>query len=306
LRFIGEAAVLGRMVKSGDADLGFFLPQGAIEDYKDQKGYSFLAKDQSGTGLQMVMNVRHAPLSDIRVRQALLFAQNENQVNDVLYDGAYAKSEGPLSNNHPCHWDGAGAVYPNDPAKAAALLDQAGWKLVPGKPIREATGVPDVADGTPLKLRWTVLHHKEIGEAVQQQMRKVGVDIVIEVVPGPVQIDRVQSRNFDLIYERQRSPDPYILDQIWNSRWDQPGGWAWTGYKNAELDTVLDKLRAEPSFAARCDAAKLAQKMIMQDALQLYTLSDPVYVAYKTAVVKNFDMGSEGNWFFVNNITVQH
>ena len=119
-----------------------------------------------------------------------------------------------------------------------------------------------------------------------------------------MQIDRVRNRDFDLMYERQRSPDPYILDQIWNSKWDQPGGWAWTGFKNAELDTILDKLRAVPSFEARCAAAKEAQKIIMENAVQLYTLSDPVFVAFKTDRVKGFDMGSEGSWFFVNNVSV--
>jgi peptide/nickel transport system substrate-binding protein len=304
IRFIGEAAVLGRMVETGDADIAYMLPQDAIEDYKGKPAYSFIIRDQSGTGLQMVMNLRHPPLNDLRVRQALLYANDENLVNDVVYDGNYAKSEGPLSNNHPCHWSGAGGVYPPDPARAAALLDQAGWKLVPGQPIRQAVGVPGVTDGTPLRLRWTVLHHKEIGEAVQQQFRKIGVDLRVEVVPGPVQIDRVGRRDFDLIYERQRSPDPYILDQIWNSRWDQPGGWAWTGFKDPQLDAVLDTLRTEPSFAKRCDAAKTAQQMILQNALQLSTLSDPVFVAFRTARVSGFDMGSEGNWFFVNNVKV--
>ena len=306
VRFIGEAAVLGNVVRTGDADLAYMLPQAAVEDYKGKADYTFTIRDQSGTGLQMVMNIRKPPLRDIRVRKALLFAQNEDQVNDVLYDGTYSKAEGPLSNNHPCHWQGAGSVYPQDAKKAASLLDDAGWKLSPGKTIREASGVPGVADGTPLKLRWTVLHHKEIGEVVQQQFRKVGVDLAIEVVPGPVQIDRVGARDFDLVYERQRSPDPYILDQIWNSKWDQPGGWAWTGFKDAKLDTLLDQLRAVPSFEARCSAAKEAQKIIMDNAVQLYTLSDPVFVAYKTARVKGFEMGSEGSWFFVNNVTLSN
>ncbi len=304
IRFIGEAAVLGNMVKSGDADIAYMLPADAVEDYKGKKGYTFLAKDQSGTGLQMVMNIRKPPLNDLRVRQALEYAADQNAINDLLFDGAYAKSEGPLSNNHPCHWDGAGAMYRTDPTKAASLLDAAGWMLPPGKQIREAKSVPGVADGTPLHIRYTVLAHKEIGEALQQQFRKVGIDLAIEVVPGPIQIDRVRNRDFDLIYERQRSPDPYILDQIWNSRWDQPGGWAWTGYKDPALDAVVDKLRTLPNFDDRCAAAKTAQKMIMDQALQLSTLSDPVFVTYKTDHVKGFQMGSEGSYFFVNNVTV--
>ncbi|MBM6581875.1 hypothetical protein ILT44_16885 [Microvirga sp. BT689] len=304
IRFIGEASVLGNIVKTGDADIAFALPASVIDDYKGDKTYTFLSKDQSGTGLSMVMNTRKPPLSDIRVRQAILYSADQNAVNDILFDGYYAKSEGPLNNNHPCFWSGASGIYKTDLKKAGELLDAAGWKLPSGKAIREASGVNGVSDGTPLRIRYNVLHHKEIGEVLQQQMRKAGIDLVVEVVPGPVQIERVRNRDFELMYERQRSPDPAILDQIWNSKWDQPGGWAWTGFKDARLDETVTKLRSLPDIAARCDAAKEAQKIIMENALMLPTLSDPVFVAYPTDRVKGFQMGSEGNWFFVNNTTV--
>ncbi len=179
-----------------------------IDDYKDDKAYTFTSKDQSGTGLSMVMNTRKPPLSDMRVRQAILYAADQDAINDILYDGYYAKSEGPLNNNHPCFWSGASEMYKTDLKKAAELLDAAGWKLPAGKPIREASGVAGVADGTPLRIRYNVLHHKEIGEVLQQQLRKAGIELAVEVVPGPVQIERVRNRDFELMYERQRSPDP--------------------------------------------------------------------------------------------------
>ena len=140
-------------------------------------------------------------------------------------------------------------MYKTDLKKAGELLDAAGWKLPAGKTIREASGVAGVADGTPLRIRYNVLHHKEIGEVLQQQLRKAGIDLAVEVVPGPVQIERVRNRDFELMYERQRSPDPAILDQVWNSKWDQPGGWAWTGFKDAKLDETVGKLRSLPDFA---------------------------------------------------------
>jgi peptide/nickel transport system substrate-binding protein len=304
IRFIGEASVHGKIVKTGDADVAFQLPATVIDDYKDDKAYTFLSKDQSGTGLSMVMNTRKPPLNDVRVRQAILYAADQEAINDILYDGYYAKSEGPLNNNHPCFWSGASDMYKTDLKKATELLDAAGWKLPAGKTIREASGVASVADGTPLRLRYNVLHHKEIGEVLQQQMRKAGIELVVEVVPGPVQIERVRNRDFELMYERQRSPDPAILDQVWNSKWDQPGGWAWTGFKDAKLDETVGKLRSLPDVGARCEAAKEAQKIIMENALMLPTLSDPVFVAYRADKVKDFQLGSEGNWFFVNNTTV--
>ncbi len=303
IRFIGEGAVLGSVVKSGNAQIGFTIPAQYIDDYKNDKNVQFIAKDQSGTGLQMVMNVRKPPLDNISVRRALHHSVDQAAINKLIYDGYYAPSEGPLNNNHRCHWDGAGKMYERNVDKAKALLEQAGWKAVAGKPIREAQGVAGVPDGTPLRIRYNTLHHKEIGEAMQGQMRRAGIDLAVEVVPGPVQLDRVRKRDFELMYERQRSPDPLILDQVWNSKWDQPGGWAWTGFKDDTLDATLNKLRALPSIDERCEAAKQAQKIIMENALMLPTLSDPVFVAI-SGKVKGFTMGAEGNWFFLNNVTV--
>jgi peptide/nickel transport system substrate-binding protein len=302
-RFIGESAVLGNMVETGDANIAYELPAQYISDYRNSHDYTLLTKGQAGTGLQMVDNIRHPPLSDINVRKALLFGTNPAAVNKLLYDDTYETMHGPLNAVHPCFWSGVNTMYPFDQARARALLDAAGWKLSAGDPVRHAAGVAGVADGTPLKLRWTVLHHQEIGEAIQAQLAAIGVQLVVEVVPGPVQIDRVNRRDFDLMYERQRSPDPLILDQVWNSRWDKPGGWAWTGFKDATLDTTLDKLRSEPDFAKRCQAADDAQRIIMENALIVPTLSDPVFTAL-SAHVHGFVPGSDGAWFFLNNVTL--
>lgn len=300
VRFIGEEAVLGSMIETGDAHMAYELSAQYVENYKDQPNYQFVASDQAGTGLQMVMNVRKPPLDQVKVRQALLHAADQSAVNQLLYDGAYAVSDGPLNTVHPCYWEGAATIYPHDLAKAQALLDEVGWKDSNGDGMREAVGVPGVEDGTPLKLRYTVLHHAEIGEALQAQFREIGVDLAVEIVPGPVQLDRVQKRDFELIYERQRSPDPLILDQIWNSKWDQPGGWAWTGYKDAALDANLNKLRSVADFDERCEIAKQIQQTIMEQALMLPTLSDPVFTAMQPKV-KGFKPGAEGNWFFLHD-----
>ena len=300
VRFIGENAVLNGAVANNTTLVGFSLTPDAITEYKGSRNATFVSAGQSGTGLQLVFNLRRPILSDIRVRQALLFARDMPAINTLLYDGQYIKSDGPLDNVHPCFWDGSSAMYAPNPDRARQLLDAAGWRLPAGRPIREAQGVQGVPDGTPLRISYATIHHKEIGEALQTQYRRIGVDLNVELLPGPVQLDRVNRRDFDLMFLRQRSPDPVILDQVWNSRWDQPGGWSWTGFRNEELDRTVGSLRTLGDQKARCDAAKAAQKIIMENVLMLPTLSQPSFVAVSNRV-KGFKMGAEGNWFFVHS-----
>jgi peptide/nickel transport system substrate-binding protein len=304
VRFIGENAVLNEAVRAGTTLVGFSLTPDSREIYKDKPNFRFMSLGQSGTGLQLVMNLRRPPLSDIRVRQALLFARDIPAVNKLLYDGTYIASDGPLDNVHRCFWPGSTAMYPTNLDKARALLDETGWKLASGQPIRRAQGVQGVADGTPLQVSWTTIHHREIGEALQAQFRRIGVDLKVEQVPGPIQLDRVNRRDFDLMFLRQRSPDPVILDQVWNSRWDQPGGWAWTGLKDEELDRTVAQLRVIGDDAQRCEIAKKAQEIIMKNAAMMPTLSEPVFIAMSPNV-QNFHMGSEGNWFFLQETWIR-
>ena len=300
IRFIGEEAVLGNIVRTGNAHIAMNLPTAYIDDYRDADGFSLLTGYQAGTGLQMVMNVRRPPFNDIRVRRALLHGTDQQALNDLLYDGHYLTADGPLNTVHRCYWAGNADYHPHDPETAKRLLDQAGWTDRDGDGIREAHGVPDVDDGTPLRVRWTILDREEMGEAVQAQWRPLGVDLAIEIVPGPVQLERVNARDFDLIYERQRSPDPLLMDMLWNSAHDVVGGWAWTGFADAELDGIVSRLRVLPEQETRCELAHQAQRIIMDNALMLPTLSEPIFYAVSDEV-RGFELASEGQFYFVHN-----
>jgi len=303
IRFIGEEAVLGSVVDAGEADIAFQIPALSVDQYVDNDAVTVLNKGQAGTGLSMVMNVRKPPLDNRSVRQAILYARDMPDINDLLYDGLYEPSDGPLNNIHRCFWPGATEMYPHDPDKARALLDEAGW-VDDGSGIRKAQGVAGVADGTPLTIRWTILHHQEIGEALQAQLREVGIDLVVETVPGPVQLEEVQKHTFDIMYERLRSTDPKILDDIYNPAYSQPGGWAWTGYDNPELTKLLVEVASNPDDAVRCETAKQAQEHIMTEALMVPTLSDPSFIVVDNRV-KNFKLGAEGTFFFLHDVTIE-
>ena len=300
IRFIGEEAVLGNIVRTGNAHIAMNLPTAYIDDYRNAEGFSLLTGYQAGTGLQMVMNVRRPPFNDIRVRRALLHGTDQQALNDLLYDGHYLTADGPLNTVHRCYWEGNAGYYPHDPEMARRLLEQAGYTDRDGDGIREAYGVDGVEDGAPLRVRWTILDREEMGEAVQAQWRPLGIDLVLEIVPGPVQLERVNARDFDLIYERQRSPDPLLMDMLWNSAHDVVGGWAWTGFVDEGLDGVVGQLRTIPEQEARCELARLAQRIIMDSALMLPTLSEPIFYAVSDHV-RDFQLASEGQFYFVHN-----
>lgn len=304
IRFIGEDAVRAAMLETGDVHIVRELPAANVEDYEDREGFELITGYQAGTGLQMVINIRNAPLNILEVRQALQWATDQPAINDLAYGGLYLISDGPLNVVHPCYWSGAADIYGHDPAKAVELLESVGYTDEDGDGIREAHNVPGVEDGTPLSLRWTVLHHTEIGEVVQGQWRELGIELKLEQVAGPIQLELRNARDFDLMYERQRTPDPAILEMVWNSANDVEGGWAWTGFVNAELDEAVVQILQVADPEERCALAHTAQRIIMENAVMLPTLSQPQFYALNSSV-KNFELSSESPYFFLHNTYIE-
>ncbi len=305
IRYIGEQLVLGNMVDSGEAHIAQDIPATSCEDYENNEDATLLTGYQAGTGLQWVFNTLKAPLNQVEVRQALLYATDQDDINESVFDGRYLTQKGPLNKVHPCYWDGVEEMYPYDLDKANELLETAGW-VYDGGAFRVAKGVEGVEDGTVLTFVFSALGEERarIGEILQLQWAPIGVDLKVEVIAGPIQIEKVQNKDFDLMYERQRTPDPRVLDMVWNSKNDYPGGWAWSGLKIPELDEALNKIAENSVLEERCAYAKAAQEIIMQNVGMLPTVSAPNFYAVSNSV-HNFQLGSEGNWWFLNNTWIE-
>jgi peptide/nickel transport system substrate-binding protein len=298
VRFVGEAGVLGQVLKSGEVNMVYKLPPQSLGDYRSNPDFTVVPGYQPGTGMQFVMNTSKPALSDVRVRQALRYAYDVDQMNKTLYNGDYVAVKGPLTKYSRFYWKGAEDAYPYNPAKAKTLLDEAGWKVNPQTGIREK-------DGQALSLTIVMLHHKEIGEYLAAQFKAVGVDLKVAVVPGPVQLQRAQSGDFDFMYERQRTFEPYgTLFAIWYSKNDKPGGWAWSRFHNDELDATLLKTQEVSSEQELQGLWTQVQRIVTENALALPTVDDAAYYVMRKNV-KGFKLGAIGNWFFANDMYVE-
>ena len=298
VRFVGEAGVLGQVLKSGEVNMVYKLPAQSLGDYRNNPDYEVAPGYQPGTGMQFVMNTSKPALSDVRVRQALRYAYDSNQMNETLYRGDFVAVKGPLTKYSRFYWKGAEDFYPYNPEKAKVLLDETGWKVNPQTGVREK-------DGQPLTLTIVMLHHKEIGEYLAAQFKNVGVDLKVTVVPGPVQLQRAQSGDFDLMYERQRTFEPYgTLYAVWYSKNDQPGGWAWSRFHNDALDAALLRTQQASSEDELQSIWTQVQRMVTEFALALPTVDDAAYYATRKKV-QGLKLGAIGNWFFVNDMYVE-
>jgi peptide/nickel transport system substrate-binding protein len=298
IKWVGEAAVLGEVLKTGEVNMVMSLPAQSLAFYKSNPDFQVIPAYQPGTGMQFTMNTSRPPLDDIRVRQALRYAYDQDKINQTLYDSYNVAVKAPLTKFSRCYWKGAEDAYKYDPEKAKSLLEEAGWKVNSRTGIREK-------EGKPLAFTIQMLHHSEIGEYLGTPFRAIGVDLKMEVIPGPVSQQRAASGEFDFMYERLRHFEPDVLYSVWYSKNTPPGGWAWSRFQNDKLDEVLLKTQSTADPDERCKLFIEAQKMVTEFALALPTVDDAVYFAMPKSV-KGFKLGvASGGWFFVNDMYVE-
>ena len=161
----------------------------------------------------IIFNTRNAPLGNPKVRQALLTALDRAFIHkNVFYDvGQTAVSSIDTrikwAYNPAVNYD---KMYAFDPARAAALLDEAGVK--PG------------ADGTRFTLRLSFdtgrPEYTSWSQAIQKYWQAIGVKVVLEGAERPVVLKRVYSDyDFDATLQNYTTSGDPALGERWERMW---------------------------------------------------------------------------------------
>jgi peptide/nickel transport system substrate-binding protein len=150
---------------------------------------------------------------------------------------------------HPAQGIAAGTGAPVcDPAAAARLLDEAGWRIDPGTGRRARAGRP---------FRFTLLIYAGAGEplqiaqVVQESLRRLGVDMSIERLDWPSLWSRLKSGAFDAALSGtlpDLDPDA-VYGMLHSSQID--GGQNYAAFRDAQVDAWLDAARATLDPPAR-------------------------------------------------------
>lgn len=219
-------------------------------------GVTLLARANPGVVFSLGLNNSRPVLADLRVRRAILAAVDRRQVADTVFPTGTRPATSILSHTTPLHTD-LGADLAVDPGRARALLDAAGW--TPGPDGVRQKG------GTPLRITvsWfaNAATNQPALELVQQQLRAVGVDVVLKQLQI-AQITQVQqSGDFDALWGNLTRADPDILRTQYSTQ-------LLNAYRipASPLDSVLARAAATTAPAARQQLVTQAQQLIVRNA----------------------------------------
>lgn len=215
------------MLKSFQLDIGSLTPLQLDRQIDASfKEHYRIIEEPAHTYSYLGFNLKRPPFDNLKVRQALNYAINRNELVDILFFGHGRVCNGPFLE---------GALGFNkevktpklDIAKAKALLKEAGFD-----------------EKNPLSLTITTNANnptrKYAAVIIQNQLLKAGIKAKIRVMEWQSFLNRaVHARDFDLIllgWSLPLMPDPY---NVWHSDSDKKGGFNFVGYKNDTVDNLI-------------------------------------------------------------------
>ena len=199
-------------------------------------------KNSKPVGFQgFAMNLRRFPFDDVRVRKALAHLLDRDKLNRTLMFRQYflhrSYFEDLYDEEHPC----ANTFYDFDPAKAQALLAEAGWSR------NSATGWLE-KDGKPLVLRFLSRDAtlERFLAIYRSDLEKVGIRVALERKDMAAWFKDMDEYNFDMTWAAWGSGLHKDPESQWSSKEaDRPSGNNITGYQNAKVDELIERQKTE-------------------------------------------------------------
>ena len=179
-KFIANTNTRITQLKSGEVDMVVMFPWDKHREVAAIPGVSVHRID--GNGYEHVtLNERAFPaFADVRVRQALTHAVDRALLSTTILEGLAPVTHGPVQ---PVSWAHNPNVrqYTFDPARAAALLDEAGWRDSNGDGVRDKGGQ---------RFSFTLITQagfavrENVAQVLQRQFKDVGVAAAVQLHDG--------------------------------------------------------------------------------------------------------------------------
>ncbi len=234
------------------------------------------------------------------VRKAIAHAINKDEIIKGVTLGKAKPATGPFP---PHSWAFNNNVkdYEYNPELAKSLLKSVGYEDIDGDGTLEKK-----VNGNIIKFQFTLMTNQGnttrrlVAEVVQQQLKKIGIKVDIQIVEWSVFINNfINPRNFDAVvlgWALSIDPDQYL---IWHSEQNKPGQYNFVSYKNSEVDKLLILGRTEFNFEKRKKIYQKIHEIIHSDIPYIFLYyPDSMPVVHNR--IKNVELGKTGiGWNFI-------
>jgi len=240
-------------------------------------------KDLAASFTYIGWNERRPIFQDKRVRQALSYLVDKKNICDKVLLGLADPVESPIYPKRP-EFDDKLAPWPFDPAKAKALLAEAGWTDTDGDGILDK----DDGHGGRIPLRFELISNsanedrKNVGLVVVDEFKRAGIGATFRTVDWSIMLEQVKHGDYDAVILgwTASGATPPDLYQIWHSSQAVEGGSNHIYYKNDEVDKLLTDYRTEFDPAKRKPMYDRVQEILYDEQPYTFVYAPASLAAY--------------------------
>ena len=247
--------------------------------------------NRNPTGMQgFIYNLRKPMFQDIRVREALSLLFDFEWTNKQLFNGAYHRTRSYFENSEmaatglpdaaqlaileplrgkipeqvftqafePSVCDASGMIRPQQ-RRAYQLLQEAGWRIVDDKMVD--------TQGKPVSIEF-LLAQTEFERVLlpfKRNLADIGIDLVIRRVDVSQYINRLRSRDFDMVvgsFPQSNSPGNEQREFWKSSSADKPGSRNLMGLKDPAVDELVEALIDSDSRQSLVEHARALDRVL--------------------------------------------
>jgi peptide/nickel transport system substrate-binding protein len=279
-RIIPDEFGLVADLRAGNTDLIFTVPTQMLSDLKSAQGIRYLETPSSIVSF-MYLNTQRLPFNKLEARQAIAYAIDKQKIVQAAYQtsGQPVASLVPSTSPVPV----TTKDLPHDPNRAKGLMSEAGY----------ATGFTFT-----LNVLGSSAVSKAIAETMQAQLQQVGIKMnVIYTDPGIYEEQIVRKKDFQAATDgTSEHPDPDVKLYI---RLHSQGGTNLAGYRNAQVDSLLDQARQQMNPQQRAATYSRALNLIVNDVPVIAFAEVKFYVLVRDRV-QGLELDPLTMFFFKN------
>ncbi len=214
-RYIPEMSSRLSAFLSGEIDLFKNLPVDSVEQVEQTEDGSAREVSSSRRNYVALNNISEGPMQDVRVRQAMNYGINVDELLESVLNGHGTKITGPLADIHEGYVETEDYGY--DPDKAVELLQEAGYEP------EDLTLTLETPSG-----RYPMDSH--VAQGIAAQLQKIGVTVDVQVNEWGTHLDRIKDREVaDMFilgwgpsFDAQSTIEPlFMLDQPYSGFYDE-------------------------------------------------------------------------------------
>jgi len=243
------------------------------------------------TGMQgFVFNIRKPMFQDVRVRKAISLLLDFEWSNKQLFNGAYTRTRSYFENSDmaatglpgpaelaileplrgrippqafteafaPPKTDASGMIRTQQ-REAYQLLQEAGWRIVDDKMV-DTTGKP-----VSIEFMLFQTDFERILLPFKRNLADLGIELVIRRVDVSQYVNRVRSRDFDMMvgsFPQSSSPGNEQREFWQSSSADNPGSRNYIGLKDPAIDELVEQLINADSRSSLVAHAKALDRVL--------------------------------------------